>query len=452
MQPTRRQFIRHSSGAIIAGSALSAAPFVLAQDKSGDPAQPKPTLVVIYLRGGADPLQVLVPYGDPLYYRVRPTIAVPGPAALPGAGAGDRGAAPLNDYFGLHPAMRPLHDLFREGRIAPILSVGSPHPTRSHFDAQDFMERAAPGTRHITEGWLSRYLTHTRTNHESDLRGVSFQPVLPRSLRGEYPVLAVPGYGMNQTLDVFEKLYVNCDEERSLNQKQAAEVRAAQRPSRAGQAVPAAHPPIDGQTNQQTILAAGSRAIARLRELDRIIREGTNSATYPPSGFGTQLSHVARLIKADRGVEVTALDYHGWDHHAFQGGAEGTMANMLADLAGSLRAFSDDLGPRMERTLVLVMSEFGRTVHENGNNGSDHGRGGFMLAMGGMVNGRRLYGRWTGLDRENLIDRRDLPVHTDFRLVFAEALERLFGFDALGSEFFPGFARAGKMLDYLRQV
>ena len=445
MTTTRRQFIEHSGAALLGASALvSAAPRVLAAGKTDD-LKSRPTLVVVYLRGGADALQVIVPYGDPLYPRIRPTLAIPGPQA------GERGVAPLNNYFGLNPNLKPLYDLFKNGAVAPIVSVGSPHPTRSHFDAQDFMERAAPGIKSVTEGWLNRYLTQTRTKHDSELRGVSFQPVLPRSMRGEYPVLAVPGYGLNQTLDIFEKLYGSCDEAKQLHAREQAST-GKPKAGHFTQTARPAEPAISVQSNYETIVTAGNRAIARLREIDRIVFQGSNDAKYPGSGFGQRLSQVARLIKADRGLEVTALDYGGWDHHAFEGGAQGKMANMLHDLSASLRAFVDDLGPRMDRTLVLVMSEFGRTAHENGNNGSDHGHGGFMLAIGNMVRGLKIHGRWTGLDRNNLYQRRDLPVHTDFRTVFAETLQNLFGYDPLTHNFFPGYQHRGKELGFLKQV
>ena len=183
---------------------------------------------------------------------------------------------------------------------------------------------------------------------------------------------------------------------------------------------------------------------------DRVV-EAMGPAKYPESLLGRQMADTARLIRAEVGVEIVALDYNGWDHHAYQGGTTGTMADMLGNVSRSLAAFHDDLGEsRMRNVLVLAMSEFGRTVAENGTNGTDHGRGGFMMAMGGPVQGGRFYGNWTGLDKRTLIDGRDLPIHVDFRDVFGETLWNLFGFRADKEDFFPGYRANGKPLGFLK--
>lgn len=412
MQVTRREFMVQA-GAAVAATAMS--PIAWAQAAAGA----KPTLVVLYLRGGADPLNTLVPYGDDLYGKLRPTIAVPGQAVLR-----------LDDYFGLHPAMAEVGRLFVAKRAAFVVNAGSTHPTRSHFDAQDFMERAAPGVKSVTEGWLNRYLTATKTGDDSDLRAVSLQPTLPRSLRGEYPVLAVPDYGAERAMDVFESLYGCASEKEAVAKDAPARPQAADR-----------------------IVEAGASGIAKLRRLNEIIRHGpATAAIYPDSHLGRQFRDLAKLVKADVGLEVAAIDYNGWDHHAYQGAAQGTMAEMLGQVSAAVGGFLGDLGPRAERTVVMVMSEFGRTVRENGNSGSDHGRGGYMMLAGGPVQGGRLYGRWTGLERQALVDGRDLPVHTDFRDVFAETLSSLFGFRADAHRFFPDYEADAKPLGLLRRA
>lgn len=426
MKTTRRDFLKASSTALLgASTAGMLAPRTAGADE-GD-SGPPPTLVVIYLRGGADGLNLVVPFSDPLYYEYRPTIAIDRPGT-------EGGALPLDARFGLHPAAKPFHDLFQQNLLAPILNVGSPHPTRSHFDAQDFMEYAAPGVRTITEGWLNRYLTLSGkgARKEAELRGLAMQPLLPRSLRGEYPVLAVPEIGATGAMDAFESLYM-C--EKGADRGKADEMKP--------------------RADAKNIVEAGQNTIRTLRRFQEITSGGRGpggGAQYPPGTLGDQLRKIAQVVKADCGLEVAAIDYGGWDHHARQGGVEGTMANMLGNLSGSIAAFLQDLGPRANRVLVLTMSEFGRTVMENGNEGSDHGHGGFMLAAGGMVNGGRVYGQWTGLERASLYEDRDMPVHTDFRLVFLEVLYRLFGLRGELDTFFPDWRPEAKALEFLRNA
>ena len=393
--------------------------------RAADAASP-PTLVVIYLRGGADPLQTIVPYGDARYAKVRPTIAVPE-------------VVRINDYFGFHPAMKELAGLYEEGKLCAILNTGSLHATRSHFDAQDFMERAAPGSREVTEGWLNRYLTATHTDaaRDAELRAVAMQATLPRSLRGQFNVLAMPGRGAGRTLDRFAGLYA-CDGNRE-----------AERLNEKADGAGVAASPADAMGDR--IAAAGRATVEQLRTLNaNAAAGGEPGGGYPNGRLGRQLKETARLIKAGRGLEVAAIDYDGWDHHARQGGATGTMPDMLRTLSRGLSAFARDLGPALDRTLVLTMTEFGRTVAENGNRGTDHGRAGFMLALGGPVNGGKLYGDWKGLEGGALVDKRDLKVQVDFRDVFAETLGGLFGFDADAAGFFPDYATGGRRLGFLR--
>ena len=447
MSPTRRQFLAGSS-AFMGAAALGFNGEALAQAlrEQGHP----PTLVTIYLRGGADPLNAIVPAGDPDYFKVRPTIAISAQSDDPENPA----VIPLTNLFGLHPALKPLHKLYEDKRMAAIMCTGSTHPTRSHFDAQDFMERAAPGVKTVTEGWLNRYLTATQSNADRALRAISLQPTLPRSLRGQYPVLAVPTGGADKAMNAFERMY-SCEgdaEARKMNGIPEAKDTPVD-PDVPRVSGGAAVKPIEKAEDDlnQFIAEAGEDSIEKLRHLKGIVR-GQANGKYPDSRLARQLADIAKVIKAGEGLEVAAIDYGGWDHHAYQGGNDGTMANMLTVLAEAIRAFHDDLGTHMDKTMVLVMSEFGRTVYENGNRGTDHGRGGFMMAVGGMVKGGNIYGKYTGLDKKQLIAGRDLPVHVDFRVVFAEALYSLFGFQADKTDFFPQYKAQDKPVGYLTPI
>ncbi len=450
--PTRRQFIQRYGAGLVGMAGLGAIDVRrLSAAAVPTPYEP-PTLVVLYLRGGADPINSVIPYGDPLYTEVRPTMAIPGPGQHADP---TQCAIKINDYFGFHPAMKPLADLWDAGMMVPILSCGSTHPTRSHFDAQDFMERAAPGIKSVTEGWLNRYLEATRTGEERDLRAVSLQPTLPRSLRGQYPVLAVPDYGADEAMAAFERLYA-CESNAEAKQMNghAPPAGDADKAPAEGEALPTTE-----QLARQRILEAGSDGIAKLRHLNGILRKqpagDQGRPNYPNGHLARQFADLAKVIKAGEGLEVAAIDYNGWDHHAFQGGVDGTHADMLGHVSQTIKAFTDDLGPvRMQKTLILCMSEFGRTVKENGTNGTDHGRGGYMMAIGGMVNGKRFYGGWDGLSREKLVDGRDLPVSrkSDFRLIFAEALHSLFDFRTDTTDFFPQYKANERPLGFLKPI
>ncbi len=443
MSPTRREFLK-SSSLVFGAGLVGAVPQLTFGAPHVDGTQP-PTLVVVYLRGGADPINTIIPFGDPLYAKIRPTIQVP--ARTQGRFPG---VLPINRYFGFHPAMKEIADLYERGMMCPILNCGSTHPTRSHFDAQDFMERAAPGVKSVTEGWLNRYLYATKTDHDADLRALSLQETLPRSMRGQYSALAVPGYGADRVMDTFAQLY-DCDSNKEAKRQSASEMEAAR-----DAVVAADEALLPEAAMRQRIAEAGDESIRKLREINAHVdgnsERGDAADGYPDSRLGGQFRDLAKLIKSGQGLEVAALDYNGWDHHAYQGGSRGTMSDMLGNLSQSIGAFVQDLGPRMDRTLVLTMSEFGRTVRENGNNGTDHGRAGYMMAIGGMVNGGKVYGKWTGLERNQLVDGRDLPVHTDFRRVFAETLASLYGFEADEHDFFPEYKSREKPVGFLNRV
>lgn len=381
----------------------------------------KPALVVIFMRGAADALNMIVPVGDPDYEAARPTLAM----------AQADGLLELDKTFSMHPALGALMPQWEAGNLAPIVNAGSPHRTRSHFDAQDWMEFGAPGDRTLREGWLNRYLEVTKPKkgtEASEFRALGMQELLPRSLRGKYPVLAVPtSLGRrktDKTLDRFEQFY--------------------------GDADPMMEGGMGGRREDDAagVVESGRITIETLRRFGEIVKAGekkrgdkpttVSGSTYPDSKFGQRMKQIALVLRADEGLEVAGIDYGGWDDHTREGSIEGNMANRMTDFARSLGAFCQDLGPRMQNTTVLVMTEFGRTVRENGNNGTDHGHGGCMFVIGGGVKGGKVHGDWTGLKENDLYQGRDLAVTTDFRDVYHAVLANTLGFEA-PKEFFPGY-------------
>ncbi len=413
---SRRAFVRRT-GAVAAAAAWPP----VAVDAASERDRP-PTLVAVYLRGGTDALSTVVPYADARYPELRPNIHVPGP------GDGRRQGLALDSRFAFNPNMGSLHALYERGMCAPIVCAGSPHPTRSHFEAQDFMERAAPGMEQMRTGWLNRYLEETRGRDDPYLRAFCLQPSLPESLRGKYPVLARPDEDARRAMRIFRKLYGMEGRRRG----------------------PGAD--ILGRQAKRKIDAYGVETIERLRRLNYILEKMPSEGSYPDSGFGRKMRDIAKIIKSGAGLEVTALDYGGWDDHKAENPVEGRMGRRLGDVSETIGAFAEDLGPRMNKVLVLLMSEFGREVEENKNRGTGHGHGGFMLAVGGMVNGPQVYGRFTGLEKERLYRGRDLPVHTDFRSVFAESLHALFGYDGIRQGLFPEYSRERPPVNFLRAV
>jgi uncharacterized protein (DUF1501 family) len=347
-------------------------------------------LVVLFQRGAADSLSMVPPFGDPQYYAMRPTIALSPP------GRGTDSAIRLNDTFGLHPALSALQRFWDNGNLAIVHGVGSPKPTRSHFDAQDFVEAGIPGRR-TNDGWLNRALSASPEPKVSGFRAVAIQPNLPRSLLGPAPAMAISslanfrlqtGRFSGQAEKGFESMY-------------AAAVDASLRQS-------------------------GGEAFRALREVQTAKLEqmpARNGAEYPNSPLGKRLADLARLIHADLGLEVGAIDCDGWDTHVNQGNAQGQLAGRLKDLGASIAAFATDLGEKMADVCLVTMTEFGRTVRENGNRGTDHGTGSAMFVLGGNVKGRQIYGRWMELKPSNLFEGRDLPVTTDYRTVLALALQ-----------------------------
>lgn len=406
---------------------------------------PTKTLVVIYLRGAQDALNTVIPYRDKNYHAIRPTIAIaPKARAAEGDEAAQAGVIALDKEWGLHPAMAPLLPLWKQGMLAPIVCCGSPHPTRSHFDAQDFMEYAAPGKVTKDGGWLNRYLrlTEGRGGKDSDLRAIAMQGLLPRSLRGPHPVLAVPerqARRAGQYLDLFDELYgEGADREMGAD---VLDPKKKRKKRRKGEMVERVEDPV---------VTSGRATIETMRRYQEIVgRAGKGrrrGVRFPGGRPGPRLADIAKVIRADAGLEVACVDWNGWDHHTGQGGEDGRHAGMTGQLAAAIAAFFQSLGERAQHTVVCTMTEFGRTCRENGNAGTDHGHGGMMMLVGGGVRGGKVYGDFPGLEDSQMYQGRDLRVTTDFRMVMGEILTRHLGVQAVPKGFFPDYKMPRKGL------
>jgi len=374
-------------------SAWAASSSSISSNSAASPTGKK--LIVIMLRGAVDGLNVVAPVGDENYLRLRPTIGL----ALPGM---DGGALDLDGYFGLHPALAALQPLWAEKKLAFIHASGSPDSTRSHFDAQDYMESATPGRKNTPDGWLNR-LVAALPGAPTPSRALSIGPVMPRILRGPMAAMNLPngaGATSANVLDrkdigaAFDQLYANHE--------------------RFGRAYQ------DGKTaHAEVMAAAASAAAAAAQEMNAADR-----GAPLPNGFPDDAARLATLMRNDPKMQVAFVDLGGWDTHAGQGNAKGQLANRLLPLGQGLAVLAKKLGPMFDDTTIVVMSEFGRTARENGNGGTDHGHGNVMWVMGGAVNGGQVYGDWQGVGDQALNEGRDLPVTTDFRAVLAQIAER----------------------------
>ena len=393
----------------IALAGLSTMPAFLQRAVASTPGAGKKQLVVLFQRGAADGLNIVVPFAEPNYYRMRPSIAIPQPKH----GGGDA-AIDLDGFFGLHPSLASLEPLFHKNQLAIVHAAGSPDPTRSHFDAQDYMESGTPGIKSTEDGWLDRAVSTIPEENASPFRAVAMGPNLPRMLQGKTGAIAVP----------------------DLRQFKVQ----PQSPAMAN-VVEGGFEAMYAQTVDHALHGTGTEtfeAIELLRKIDTSKLPPENGADYPKNPMGQRLQQIAVMIKANIGVEVMFLDCGGWDNHVNEGGAQGQLANLLRDLGQSLAAFHQDMGDRMADIVVVTMSEFGRTAKENGNRGTDHGHANCMFVMGGDVKGGRVYGKWPGLDDHQLNEGRDLALTTDFRSVVGEILVRHLGVKDLGPVF-PGF-------------
>jgi uncharacterized protein (DUF1501 family) len=425
MGVTRRAFLKNGALAIVGTSFVPAflTRAVYAQDLVAHTSAASvgtKRLVVIFQRGAADGLNIVVPHAEPSYYSMRPTIAIPRPMR------GAESVIDLDGFFGLHPSLASFKPLWDQRHLAIVHAAGSPDTTRSHFDAQDYMESGTPGVKSTEDGWLNRAVCVQPTKHpvssrgaaegsaSSPFRAVAMGPTLPRILDGSAPAVAL------SNLDNFGV---------------------------------AGHSPASGpltnmfeamydQSSDSILHGTGKEtfdAVKMLKAADPARYTSASGAIYPRGRLGDSMRQLAQLIKANLGVQVAFADIGGWDNHVNEGGTQGQLANVLRDFSQSISAFWTDLGALGEETVVVTMSEFGRTARENGNRGTDHGHANVMFVLGGPVRGGRVYGRWPGLEPNQLNEGRDLALTTDFRTVLSEMVARQLGNRDL-EQVFPGFA------------
>jgi uncharacterized protein (DUF1501 family) len=364
------------------------------------------TLIAIFQRGAVDGLNMVVPHGEPAYYDMRPNIAIPKP------NGGAEAAINLDGFFGLHPALVPFKPLWDSKRLAIVHASGSPDNTRSHFDAQDYMESATPGVKSTRDGWLNRYLQAKDDPEKSLFRAVSMTQQMPRAMQGRAPTLAI------SNLADFR-------------------IRAGQTSA----SLQGGFEEIYDQAVNDTLHGTGKEtfeAINYLKQVNPAQYKPENGANYPTTPFGNALRQTAQLIKAGVGLEVAFTDVGGWDTHVNEGNQQGQLSNLLRNFSAAIAALYTDLGQRMDDVVILTMSEFGRTARENGNRGTDHGHANAMFIVGNGVRGGKVYGEWPGLKSDQLYEGRDLALTTDFRDVFGEIANKHLGATNLKAVF-PGY-------------
>jgi uncharacterized protein (DUF1501 family) len=409
----RRYFLRSSGIALASFGLMSTAPeflhqFANAQTRKNSFGKKK-TLITIFQRGAVDGLNMVIPYGEDSYYSLRPTIGIQRPNKT-------GGAIDLDGFFGFHPSLKPFESLWKSKQLAIVHSVGSPDNTRSHFDAQDYMEAGTPGVKSTRDGWLNRLLQTKEDKSASPFRAVAMTSQIPRSLIGRAPTIAMTnladfsikaGAFTNSVQGGFEGIW----------QEKANDGL--------------------GDTGKETF-----EAVNFLKEANPAKIRPENGANYPNSPFGQSLLQIAQLVKAGVGLEVAFTDTPGlnWDTHANEAN---TLNNLFRDFGAGIAALTADLGKRMDDVIILTMSEFGRTAKQNGTGGTDHGHGNAMFVIGNSVKGGKVYGDWKGLKSSELNDGRDLAVTTDFRDVFGEIASKHLANKNL-DKVFPGYSSSTK--------
>ncbi len=407
-----RRFFLHKGALAVAGTTIM--PNFLVRSVLAQTSTPRrQRLVVVFQRGAADGLNVVVPYREKNYYAMRPNIAIPQNQVLD-----------LDGFFGLHPSMAAFKPLYDQGHLAIVHAAGSPDMSRSHFDAQDFMESGTPGVKSTEDGWLNRALqaedlqqslrhrcAGTCEAHTA-FRALALGPDVPRTLAGKIPAIAISnvndftvagrGPAPSPAADAFEAMYTG--------------------------------------SGDRIFHAAGDEtfeAVKMLRAANPAQYAPAAGANYPNSEFGNNMRQIAQLLKANLGVEAAFTDVSGWDTHQNQGSVNGQLANRLSDFSASLAAFWRDMGDDAGDVTLVTMSEFGRTARENGTGGTDHGHANAMFVLGGNVKGGKVYGQWPGLENEQLNEGRDLALTTDFRQVLGEVVTRTLDTEDL-ELIFPG--------------
>jgi uncharacterized protein (DUF1501 family) len=406
--PMNRRFFLHKGALAVAGTA--AIPSFLVRSVMAEAApSPKHRLVVVFQRGAADGLNIVVPYREKNYYAMRPSIAIPQDQVLD-----------LDGFFGLHPSLSAFKPLYDQGHLAIVQAAGSPDTTRSHFDAQDYMESGTPGVKSTQDGWLNRALQAEDLHHRcagtceqhTAFRALALGNDVPRALAGKIPAIALSnvngftvagrGPAPSPAASAFEAMYAD--------------------------------------SGDRIFHAAGDEtfdAVKMLRAANPAQYTPGPGVNYPGGEFGNSMKQIAQLLKADLGVEAAFTDVSGWDTHQNQGSVNGQLANRLSEFSASIAAFWRDMGADAENITLVTMSEFGRTARENGTGGTDHGHANAMFVLGGNVKGGKVYGKWPGLDNDQLNEGRDLVLTTDFRNVLGEVVSRTLGADNM-EVVFPG--------------
>src|SRR6187402_424674 len=394
MAVTRRGFMKGGALALVGTSAIPSflTRSVLAEAATAAANHKK--LVVLFQRGAADGLNIVVPYREKNYYAMRPTIAIKPNEVLD-----------LDGQFGLHPSLAAFKPLYDQGHLAIVHACGSPNTTRSHFDAQDYMESGTPGLKSTQDGWLNRALQAERLDPKlaSAFRAVALGTQVPRTLQGSLPAIAI-----NNVQDF------------------AVGGRAAS--PNAG--VSSAFQQMYAQSADTMLHGTGQEtfeAVKMLKSADPAHYQPANGVVYPSTSFGNSLKQIAQLLKANLGVEAAFADIGDWDTHQAQGSTNGRLANRLKEFSETIAAFWKDMGQGAENITLVSMSEFGRTARQNGTGGTDHGHGNVLFVLGGTVRGGKVYGKWPGLENEQLNEGRDLAVTTDFRQVLGETVNRTLG-------------------------
>ena len=408
----RRFFLKSGGVALASFGMMNAAPSFLQRAALAETLDQitggrRKTLIAIFQRGAVDGLNMVVPYGERSYYDLRPNIAIPKPQ-----GTNVEAAINLDGFFGLHPSMASFKPLWDSKRLAIVHAAGSPDNTRSHFDAQDYMEAGTPGVKSTSDGWLNRYLQSKPDPEKSLFRAVSMTRNMPRVLQGRAPAVA-----MSNLADFSIRAGRN-----SANVQGGFEA-------------------IYGQNSNDVLGGTGKEtfeAVNYLKKVNPAQYQAENGAQYPRTPFGNALLQIAQLIKAGVGLEVAFTDVGGWDTHVNEGNSRGQLGNLLQNFSAAIAALYTDLGQRMDDVVVLTMSEFGRTVRENGNRGTDHGHANAMFVLGNRVRGGKVYGDWPGLKSDQLHEGRDLALTTDFRDVFGELAQKHLATANL-AKVFPGY-------------
>ncbi len=400
MQINRRFFLRRGALALAGTTAIPQ--FLVRTVMAQSALAPKRRLVVVFQRGAADGLNIVVPYREKNYYSMRPSIAIP-----------QNRVVDLDGFFGLHPSMAAFKPLYDQGNLAIVHAAGSPDVTRSHFDAQDYMESGTPGLKSTDDGWLNRALQAEDQRHRQEhsaFRALALGNDVPRTLAGKVPAIAISnvnnftvggrGPVTSPAASAFEAMY--------------------------------------GTSGDKIFHATGEEtfdAVKMLRAANPA--QYKPAADYPGSDFGNNMKQIAQLLKANLGVEAAFTDVSGWDTHQNQGGVDGQLSNRLRDFSSTIAAFWKDMGDEAANVTLVTMSEFGRTAHENGTGGTDHGHANAMFVLGADVKGGKVYGRWPGLDTEHLNEGRDLALTTDYRAVLGEVVSKTIGAGNL-ERVFPG--------------